>query len=72
MLFRSASFRHSAPQRVLVQLAGFLCGLPAEYFDMIADFKCVLDKRKTLVVVQDEIQDIIIFRLRPEGHFTNG
>ena len=42
-----ASLRHSALQRVLVQLAGFLCGISAEYFDIIADFKCVLDKRKT-------------------------
>ena len=45
--YERASFRQSAPQRVLVQLAGFLCGISAEYFDMIADFKCVLDKRKT-------------------------
>jgi len=36
--YERASFRHSAPQRVLVQLAGFLCGISAEYFDMIADF----------------------------------
>ena len=42
-----ASLWNSALQRVLVQLAGFLCGISAEYFDMIADFKCVLDKRKT-------------------------
>ena len=45
--YKRSSFRHSAPQRVLVQLAGFLCGISAEYFDMIADLKCVLDKRKT-------------------------
>ena len=45
--YKRSSFRHSVPQRVLVQLAGFLCGISAEYFDMIADFKCVLDKRKT-------------------------
>ena len=38
-----ASLRNSALQRVLVQLTGFLCGISAEYFDMIADFKCVLD-----------------------------
>ena len=45
--YERTSFRHSAPQRVLVQLARFLCAVPAEYFDIIADFKCVLDKRKT-------------------------
>ena len=45
--YERASLRHSAPQRVLVQLARFLCAVPAEYFDIIADFKCVLDKRKS-------------------------
>ena len=45
--YERASLRNSALQRVLVQLVGFLCGFSAEYFDMIADFKCVLDKRKT-------------------------
>ena len=45
--YERAALRHSAPQRVLVQLAGFLCGISAEYFDLIADFKRVLDKRKT-------------------------
>ena len=36
--YERASLRNSAPQRVLVQLAGFLCGISAEYFDLIADF----------------------------------
>lgn len=45
--YERASFRYSAPQRALVHLVRFLCGISAEYFDMIADFKCVLDKRKT-------------------------
>ena len=45
--YERASFRNSAPQRVLVQLARFLCRISAEYFDMIADFKCILDKCKT-------------------------
>ena len=39
--------RSSALQRVLVQLTGFLCGISTKYFDMVADLKRILNKRKT-------------------------
>ena len=45
--YERASLRNSAPQRVLVHLSGFLRRISAVYFDLIADFKRVLDKRKT-------------------------
>ena len=45
--YERASLRSSAPQRILLHLAGFLRRISAEYFDLIADFKRVLDKRKT-------------------------
>ena len=49
--YERASLRHSAPQRVLVHLARCLCAVPAEYFDIIADF---LDKPgRQLILVSD-------------------
>ena len=44
--------------RIISRLSGF-------YFDGRAESQFI-------VVVQDEIQDIIIFWLRSEGYFTNG
>ena len=43
---------------------GIVSRLSGFYFDGRAESQFI-------VVVQDEIQDIIIFRLRPEGHFTD-
>lgn len=33
--------------RALVHLVRFLYGISAKYFNMIADFKCILEKRRT-------------------------
>lgn len=43
--------RHPALQRIFVELAGFLRGIFAEYFNVIVDFKRVFDKLKVSLCI---------------------
>jgi len=73
--FLPLSLKRLLGLRAYTGVLQMLSGIPASSFGIVShlsDF-CFDGRaeRQFIVVVQDEIQDIIIFRLRPEGHFTD-
>ena len=62
--FRTYTGVHQMLSGISEPSFGIIRRLPGFYFDRRAE-------NQFIIVVQDENQDIIIFRLRSEGHFTD-